>query len=140
MVNTESAGLNPNWLGEINLLSVKKLTSSVQMRRSKFLLQIESKEIGQWFFRNCWPPFLWTGTTWAFSQSAGSVPFFSQSLKIVNRGLQFEFPTILSFLYGAYRDCRLFLRSKLFVILEMPSNETLTKSSDLLVNFARLLG
>ena len=84
--------------------------------------------------------FLWTGTTWAFFQSEVNFPSYRQSLKIFDSSLHTEFPRnfiirILSIswpwdLFGC----------ELFIILEMPSVEKLTVSSDLLVSFARLLG
>ena len=42
----ESPGLNPDWFGEIILISVKMANISLKMRGSKILLQIGSKEIG----------------------------------------------------------------------------------------------
>ena len=89
-------------------------------------------------------PFLRTGTTWAFFQSEGNLPYFRQSLKIIDSGLHIESPCnfiiwilSISWLWALFG-------SNLFIIfltfLLMPLVGKLTVLSDLSVSFARLLG
>ena len=76
------------------------------------MLQIRNEEIGLWFFRLCLFHFLCTHTTWTFFHLYKNSPSFRISLKIIERGLQVEFPhssiiRILSTLWSRTRELTL---------------------------------
>ena len=85
-------------------------------------------------------PFLCTGTTLAFFHSWGNLPLFKQSLKIIERGLQIEFPhSFIIRILSISWPCALF-GSKWLIILAMSLLEKCIESRHLFVSWGRSVG
>ena len=91
----ESPGLKPDWYLDIKLFSMKNSNILSYNNLSQILPAIGSNNIGQLLFNICLPPFLWTGTTFAFFHSVVNFPLFKQDWNINFRGLQIEVSYIL---------------------------------------------
>ena len=82
-------------------------------------------------------PFLCTGTTLAFFHSWGNLPLFKQSLKIIERGFQIEFPhSFIIRILSISWPCALF-GSKWLIILAMSLLEKCIESRHLFVSWGR---
>ena len=85
-------------------------------------------------------PFLCRGTTLAFFHSWGNLPSFRQSLKIIERGLQIEFPhSFIIRILSISWPCALF-GSKWLIVLAMSLLKKCTESRHLLVSWGRSTG
>ena len=84
-------------------------------------------------------PFLCTGTL-AFFHLWGNLPLFKQSLKIIERGLQIEFPhSFIIRILSISWPCALF-GSKWVIILAMSLLEKCIESRHLFVSWGRSVG
>ena len=92
------------------------------------------------FLDFCLFPFLCMGKMLAFSHSWGNLPSFRQSLKIIERGLQIEFPhSFIIRILSISWPCALF-GSKWLIILAMSLLEKCIESRHLFVNWGRSVG
>ena len=106
----ESPGLNPDWFGEIKLFLVKKVNISLQMRRSKILLQIGSKEkLAYSFLDSVYFLSYVRVQRLLFSIHYEIYPHSDSHWKLFKKACRLSFHLVLSYVHWAYHDLVLYL-------------------------------